>query len=280
MSYNVLVVDDSAVSRAVMAKTLRLAEIPTGELHEAANGKEALEILRTHWVDIVFADINMPVMGGIELVDTMSRDGLLNTVPVVLVTIEGSSAKINRLREQGVSAYIRKPFTPEQIREVFDTVLTGRRGRDRLGVARAAFASVLEKFAFMFSEAVEKEEVREPSSDAIGATISFSGPVSGALEMILPAEMCPAVAANVLGVDPDDDMAVKRGEDALKELLNVTCGQVLTGLAGEKAEFTVSMPETCRVDRAQWGERRRRDDTAAFVVDSHPVLLRLQIDSK
>ncbi len=126
MPYNILVVDDSQTVRAVIRKTLDLAGVDVGEIHEAGNGQEALDILRDNWLDLVFADINMPVMTGIEMVDRMSADGLLKTVPVVIVSTEGSATRVEQLKAKGVSAYIRKPFTPEIIREVVDEVLGAR----------------------------------------------------------------------------------------------------------------------------------------------------------
>lgn len=126
MPYNILVVDDSQTVRAVIRKTLDLAGVEVGEIHEAGNGQEALDILRDNWLDLVFADINMPVMTGIEMVDRMSADGLLKTVPVVIISTEGSATRVEQLKAKGVSAYIRKPFTPEIIREVVDEVLGAR----------------------------------------------------------------------------------------------------------------------------------------------------------
>jgi two-component system chemotaxis response regulator CheY len=123
MSFNVLVVDDSATVRAVMEKTLKIAAVPVDEFHEASNGKEALAILADHWIDFIFADINMPVMNGIEMVEEMSRDGLLKTIPVVIVSTEGSTTRIEQLMDKGVSAYIRKPFTPEIIRNVVNEIM-------------------------------------------------------------------------------------------------------------------------------------------------------------
>ena len=123
MAYNILAVDDSATVRAVLAKTLRLGQVPVNEFHEAANGREALKILEDNYVDIVFADINMPVMGGVDMIKAMQRDGLLSSVPVVLVTTEGNSDRIESLLSLGVEAYVRKPFAPETIRGVIDDIL-------------------------------------------------------------------------------------------------------------------------------------------------------------
>ena len=123
MSLNILVVDDSATVRAVIKKTLEIAEVPVGELHEAADGKQALDVLANNWIDLVFADINMPVMTGIEMVEKMAENGLLKTVPVVIVSTEGSATRIEQLKAKGVSAYIRKPFTPEALRSVVDKIV-------------------------------------------------------------------------------------------------------------------------------------------------------------
>lgn len=126
MAFNILVVDDSQTVRAVITKTIQLAGVAVGEVFHAAHGGEALEILHQHWIDLVFSDINMPVMNGLEMVEHMLEDGLLKTVPVIIVSTEGSQTRIDQLKAKGVSAYIRKPFTPEQIRGVIDHILEGK----------------------------------------------------------------------------------------------------------------------------------------------------------
>jgi len=99
MAYNVLIVDDSAIVRTVVEKTLRVSGCALGEIWQAANGREALDQLKAHWVDIVFADINMPEMNGVEMVNRMAETGLLKTVPVVIVS---SGQGYPRLPEQAV----------------------------------------------------------------------------------------------------------------------------------------------------------------------------------
>lgn len=123
MAYNVLLVDDSATVRAVMTKTLKLAQIDLGELFTAANGKEALVVLKEKWIDLVITDLNMPEMTGAELVDAITADPTLKSIPVVVVTTEGSVTRIEDLKQKGVRGYVRKPFTPEQIREMIIKVM-------------------------------------------------------------------------------------------------------------------------------------------------------------
>jgi len=126
MSFNILIVDDSETVRAIISKTIELAGVPVNELYEASNGKEALDILNDRWIDLVFADINMPVMNGIEMIDRMCENDLLRTVPVVIVSTEGSRTRIDVLKSKGIKEFLRKPFTPEQIRRVVDAYAGGK----------------------------------------------------------------------------------------------------------------------------------------------------------
>jgi len=123
MSYNILIVDDSRTTRAVIVKTLNLAGISIGELYQAENGEDALGILDENWIDLVLADINMPVMDGVEMISRMSKDGLLQTVPVVVISTEGSKTRIEEMRAKGVRAYVRKPCTPEVIKSIVECIL-------------------------------------------------------------------------------------------------------------------------------------------------------------
>lgn len=123
MAYNILIVDDSAITREVMARTCRLSGIELGEIYQAANGQEALDLLNNKWADIIFADINMPVMDGMELVEQLRKREDWERVPVVIVSTEGSKTRMEELRQMGISGYIRKPFTPEQVSEIMHQVM-------------------------------------------------------------------------------------------------------------------------------------------------------------
>ena len=123
MALNILLVDDSDTVRAVLHKTLRLAEVPISECFQAANGAEGLDILEKNWIDLVFADINMPVMNGVQMIEKMADSGLLKTIPVIVVSTEGSQTRIDYLKSKGVRAYLRKPFQPEQIKSIVEDIL-------------------------------------------------------------------------------------------------------------------------------------------------------------
>ena len=112
---NILIADDSIVARSVILKTLRLTEIEWGEIHQAADGREAIAVLEKHWIDLLFLDINMPVMNGEEVVETIRRNPLWADLPIVVVSTEGSETRIDHLLSLGTT-FIHKPFTPEAIR--------------------------------------------------------------------------------------------------------------------------------------------------------------------
>ena len=116
MAVNILVVDDSVVMRSMIAKTIKLSGLKLGEIHQAANGQEGLEALNQNWIDLVVADINMPVMIGEEMIDRMREASEFRDIPIVVVSTEGSKTRIERLQQKG-ARFIHKPFTPEAIRD-------------------------------------------------------------------------------------------------------------------------------------------------------------------
>ncbi|GMW01763.1 MAG: hypothetical protein AMXMBFR84_29000 [Candidatus Hydrogenedentota bacterium] len=123
MSLNILIVDDSATVRAVIARTLGHAGIAIGSVLHAANGREALDVLATQWVDLIITDIHMPEMDGIAMIGKLKSDPVLKEIPVIVVSTEGSASRMNEVEDLGVIAYLRKPFTPEKISEILQTTL-------------------------------------------------------------------------------------------------------------------------------------------------------------
>ena len=116
MAVNILIVDDSGVMRSMIAKTINLSGLALGEIHQAGNGQEGLDLLKQNWIDLVIADINMPVMNGEEMINHMMADPDLQDIPIVVVSTEGSKTRVERLQEKGIR-FIHKPFTPEAIRD-------------------------------------------------------------------------------------------------------------------------------------------------------------------
>ena len=123
MSFNVLVVDDSSVMRTMIIRTLRMSGVPLGDVHQASNGAEALDVLQAEWVDLALVDINMPVMNGVELIDRVRKNDETRDLAIIVVSTESSETRIREVRGQG-ARFVHKPFTPEILREMI-TEVTG-----------------------------------------------------------------------------------------------------------------------------------------------------------
>ena len=123
MAYNILIVDDSFPMRAVIKKVIKASGFDIGEFFEASNGKEALQVMDDQWLDLVLTDYNMPDMNGLELLKAMKRSDTLADIPVVVVTTEGSDLRVEEFLSQGATAYIKKPFAPEQIKSHLNRIL-------------------------------------------------------------------------------------------------------------------------------------------------------------
>ena len=112
-----LIVDDSSVMRKIVERSLRQAGLDLSSVMEAGNGAEALGMLDSHPVDLILSDINMPVMDGLEFVRQLQTVEKLRGVPVVMITTEGSESNVVQALSLGAKGYIRKPFTPDQVKE-------------------------------------------------------------------------------------------------------------------------------------------------------------------
>jgi two-component system chemotaxis response regulator CheY len=124
-SIRALIVDDSSVMRKIVERSLRQAGIEISQVLEAGNGAEALGVLQDNVVDLILCDINMPVMDGLEFVKQLSTVEKARGVPVVMITTEGSETHVVQALSAGARAYIRKPFTPDQVKERVIPILAG-----------------------------------------------------------------------------------------------------------------------------------------------------------
>ena len=114
---DVLIVDDSAAIRKILQRVLIQAEVPIGTVYEASDGVEALKTLKAQNVGLVLSDINMPNMDGLEFLTKVRAEPAWKDLPILMVSTEGTQAKVLEAVERGASGYVRKPFTAEQIKE-------------------------------------------------------------------------------------------------------------------------------------------------------------------
>jgi two-component system, chemotaxis family, chemotaxis protein CheY len=126
MDIRALIVDDSSVMRKIVERSLRQAGLNIVQVLEASNGAEALAVMQNNQVDLVLCDINMPVMDGLEFIKQLGALENAKKVPVVMITTEGSEGHVVQALSAGARGYIRKPFTPDQVKEHVLPVLAGK----------------------------------------------------------------------------------------------------------------------------------------------------------
>ena len=117
MAMDILIVDDSAAIRKILRRVLQQAEVPLGEVFEAGDGLEAVEQLKNRKVSLILSDINMPNMDGLQFLSCLKASEEWRNVPVIMITTEGSQAKVMEAVQLGARGYVRKPFTADQIKE-------------------------------------------------------------------------------------------------------------------------------------------------------------------
>jgi hypothetical protein len=135
----------------------------------------------------------------------------------------------------------------------------------------AAMTEVLEKFAFLFADADAEDASRVPPSKCCLAEMTFIGPQHGTVELAAPCPLCFAVAGNVLGTEAEavtPDIA----DDAIKELLNVTCGRLVESMFGDEAVVDLTAPRLRPLTPDEWSALHAHPDTVRFIVEGQPLL--------
>ena len=122
-----LIIDDSSVMRKIVERSLRQAGLDLAEVQEASNGAEGLGALKGASVDLILCDINMPVMDGIEFLRQLQSVENGKNIPVVMITTEGSESHVVQALSIGARGYIRKPFTPEQVKQHVIPLVEGKK---------------------------------------------------------------------------------------------------------------------------------------------------------
>jgi two-component system chemotaxis response regulator CheY len=120
---SVLIVDDSAVMRNFIKRVLSLSGLAIEETFEAPDGSAALDMLNTTNIDLVLCDINMPVMNGEELLRLMEADDDLRQIPLIVVSTDSSTHRVEMMLAYGARGYVQKPFQPEVLRSEVERVL-------------------------------------------------------------------------------------------------------------------------------------------------------------
>ncbi len=116
----ILIVDDSAMMRALIKRVIRLTDLPVSDVVEAADGWEALKILESQKVNLLLTDVNMPGMTGVELLREIARRDRWPDLVRVIISTDGSTSRRDEAADLDVRCYLEKPFSPEVLRDVLN----------------------------------------------------------------------------------------------------------------------------------------------------------------
>lgn len=121
---NILVVEDSPTMRQLISFAMK--RISNSKVIEAVDGVDALKKLSTVTIDLILADINMPVMDGLKLVSLVRGNELYKDIPIIMITTEGAEEDRKRAMAMGANAYLSKPIqTQDLVRKVKELIPEG-----------------------------------------------------------------------------------------------------------------------------------------------------------
>jgi two-component system chemotaxis response regulator CheY len=270
MALNILIVDDSVLTRKKIRRIIEMVDLEVDQFLEAGNGAEALKILDGSEVDLVLSDLNMPEMGGAEMVHRMRSNKATKSVPVVVVSTESKTTRVKELLAEGVKDYLHKPFTPEEFRDTIQAVWN--KPKIETKDVSEALTEALEVMAFLAAMPME-DDLAVPE-ETILAEIDFMGARNGSIQIIAGLDFSRILADNIGNLDdPNREEAC----DALKELSNVTCGlflPMLTSTTNESFAITVPRIQTCD-NSSQWYEFMADQNSVVSNIEGYMVATRL-----
>ena len=114
---SVLVVEDSSTMRSLIASTLEELGVAL-KITEASSGFEALRVLPRGSYDLIVTDINMPDINGLELVSFVKGNEAYCSIPLIIISTEGSDRDREKGLSLGADAYLVKPFEPDDLLQI------------------------------------------------------------------------------------------------------------------------------------------------------------------
>ena len=276
MACNILIVDDSSLTRKRIKRIIEMADFDVEEFFEAENGAEALEILEQSNIDLVLSDLNMPEMGGAELVHQMKNCQTTKSIPVVVISTESKTSRIKELLAEGVRGYLHKPFTPEEFKESMQSLWT--KPETEVGyLLTRSLTQALETMAFTMAIPIDEDMVIPTKT--IMAKIKFTGTREGRIQIIAGMEFCKVLAENIAAIDEPN---CQSAFDAIRELTNVTCGLFLPMVVSSTADvFDITVPHAESCDNpSQWDEFTADKNSSILNIEGHAIAAKLIVENR
>lgn len=275
MAWNILIVDDSSLTRKRIKRIIEMADLDVGEFRDADNGSNALKILEDTDIDLVLTDLNMPEMGGDEMVHHMKNRESTKNIPVVVISTESKTSRIKNLLAEGVKDYLHKPFTPEEFKQIIKT-LWAKSETEVENLLPQALTEALETMAFL--TLTPEDEGMVIPTETVTAEIDFTGAKRGTIQIIASLDFCKTLAENIAAID---DVTNQAAFDALKELSNVTCGLFLPMVVSSTADmFDITVPKvSCCDDSSQWDKFTSNNNCCTLNIEGYCIAIKLIVEN-
>lgn len=250
----VLIVDDSMIVRKAIRKAVVEVGVADNQIREAGHGEEALTALDAAPVDLVFLDINMPVMNGEEFMEALDERGTAMDQFVVVVSTEVNAKRLMKMATLGARARLKKPFEPERLRQLIADA--AREKADAapeppaaeptgppvdLEVMAGVLSDALETMCFVIADPVASPQ-GEPLEHHASITIGDED-VKWILRLSSSGGLLTEVASGLMGLDPEEMELDEILPQTVLELANVFSGEVITLLGGEELPYRPGLPK-------------------------------------
>jgi two-component system, chemotaxis family, chemotaxis protein CheY len=127
MTWSILVVDDSAVARSQLRSAF---EAKGARVTEAQNGREGLWRARAQLFDLVFTDVHMPVMDGLQMIQELRKQPEYAATPIFVLTSDAAATRASEGKKAGANAWVIKPISPDLLWKAVEKALFGKPGSE------------------------------------------------------------------------------------------------------------------------------------------------------
>ncbi len=198
---NVLVVDDAAFIRDLIKKAMR-DSYPSFKIHEAADGRKAQSILKSHSIDLILCDWEMPEMSGLELITWMRTEERYAKTPFMMITSRGERDHVIKAVTAGVSDYIGKPFTRDNFLSKVNKLLAkhhGVSGKDAPQASAPAQDASVSALTGGFA-ATQTKPASQPANQGSAAALMGNPLVAQAEQTVKPTAKAAKGGAKAKGI--------------------------------------------------------------------------------
>ena len=263
MESNVLIVDDSSFIRKRLKSIFRNMKYDIANIYEAENGRKGLKILNKNNINLIFLDLNMPVLNGFEVIDILERENILKKIPVIIISCDGNISRIESLLSRGIKAFIRKPFSLNSIQRILEE-LKSEDIEDIEPVLGKVLSHILKDFKFSFADIRSIKDISVDVAEFDYVSMIFEGIYNGILGITLSKKLSKKML-DYFNVSEELDQEDR--VDIIKEFANLLCGHYLTNMFGKLEEFNMYPPFYSKIDSSLWKRIIRDSNSITFLVE-------------